>query len=88
MHLLRWTKQAVEQLAELTPSVAERIQEKMDWYASQDDPLSFAKKLTHPTEVLFRFRIGDYRAICHISRGKMCILLVLTVKHRKDAYRG
>jgi len=35
----------------------------------------------------FRFRIGDYRAIFAIDKsGKIQILMILNVKHRKEIY--
>lgn len=60
---------------------------KIDWFAESSDPLKFAKPLTDTkNRKLYRFRIGQYRAIITI-KGQVIILLVLAVKHRKDAYR-
>jgi mRNA interferase RelE/StbE len=35
---------------------------------------------------LWRYRIGDYRLICHIDDENRAVL-VLRVAHRKQAYR-
>jgi len=39
----------------------ERIAHKMRFYASQKDPIKFAKKLIDSREGEFRFRVGDWR---------------------------
>ncbi len=85
--LLQWTEQAIEQLHRLDSLIGKRIHAKMEWYASQDDPLVFAKKLVHPQATLFRFRIGDYRIICSVKHSEVHILFVIAVKNRKEAYR-
>jgi mRNA interferase RelE/StbE len=59
----------------------------MQWFAAQENPLSFAKKLTDPLLGDYRFRVGDYRVLVDIKDGKIRILVVLTVQHRKDVYR-
>ncbi len=33
----------------------------------------------------WRYRIGDYRLLCHIDDGKL-VILTLTVGHRRDIY--
>nr|WP_316369667.1 type II toxin-antitoxin system RelE/ParE family toxin [Candidatus Thiodiazotropha sp. CDECU1] len=35
---------------------------------------------------LWRYRIGDYRAICQIENDKL-VVLVLAVNHRRQVYR-
>ncbi|WP_158822990.1 type II toxin-antitoxin system RelE/ParE family toxin [Granulicella sp. S156] len=49
-------------------------------------PKSLAETLAGPLRGLWRFRIGDYRAICDIQEGKL-VVLVLEVGHRGDVYR-
>ena len=83
---LRYTAQAEKDLKYLPKTVADRILNKMDWYIASDDPLHFAKALVTPRQRLYRFEIGDYRAICRITNGEITILLVLPVRNRKDTY--
>ena len=45
-----------------------------------------AKALKGPLKGLWRFDIGDYRAICDIQ-GKRLTILVLDIGHRRDVYR-
>lgn len=79
--------------------IAERTLEKLDNEAKaqilkffrqrvtiSDDPRVLAKALHGEKAGLWRFRIGDYRAICDIQRGKV-VVLVLAVAHRKEIYR-
>ena len=54
--------------------------------AQHPDPKALAETLAGPYRGLWRFRIGDYRAICDIQDNKL-IVLVLEVGHRGDVYR-
>jgi mRNA interferase RelE/StbE len=83
---LRYTPQALRQMNDLPKRVAERIFDKMDWYIKQPDPLSYGKKLHDSAIGSYRFRIGDYRVIADLQGDQLSVLVVLTVKHRKDVY--
>lgn len=50
------------------------------------DPRHLAETLSGPLRGLWRFRVGNYRAICDIQEGKL-VVLVLEVGHRGDVYR-
>ena len=50
-----------------------------------DDPRSHGKGLTANRSGQWRYRIGDYRLICHIDNGKL-VILALTVGHRSEIY--
>ncbi|MBI4067966.1 type II toxin-antitoxin system RelE/ParE family toxin [Candidatus Kaiserbacteria bacterium] len=74
---------ADEQLEKLPPNIRERILSKIYFYASQPEPLSFAKRLFGYNA--YRFRIGnDYRAICEVDAGTLYVLLIVK---REGAYR-
>ncbi len=83
---LEYSHKARNELDHLPEAIADRIQDKMDWFAEQQNPLDFAKPLVGIQEKIYRFRIGDYRAICTIQSGVISILFVLAVKHRSQAY--
>jgi len=86
MHLL-YSQHALAELKTLSRNTADRITAKVAWYASQDNPLRFAKKLKPPFDDLYGFRIGEYRAIFEVdSRQKIAMLVILRIRHRKDAY--
>ncbi len=52
-----------------------------------DNPRSHGKGLTANRSGQWRYRIGDYRLICHIDDGKL-VILALTVGHRSDVYNS
>jgi len=50
------------------------------------DPRQFGKPLKGLKIGLWRYRVGDYRAVCQIQDDRSTVL-VLRVAHRKDVYR-
>jgi len=84
---LKLTQKAKKEFLLLEKTTQKRIAQKLRFYISQDNPLHFAKKLKDTNLGTYRFRIGDYRAIFDIDdNGKIIILLVLRIKHRKEVY--
>lgn len=51
-----------------------------------EDPRQLGKALTGDKGGLWRYRIGDYRAICKIEDDRL-VVLVLAVGRRRDIYR-
>jgi mRNA interferase RelE/StbE len=87
-HKLVYTKKAFSDLASLNKKDAKRILEKISYFCRQSDPLKYAKKLKNLRFGTYRFRIGDYRAVFDVdSKGRVHVLLILTIKHRKDIYK-
>ncbi|MDO8626419.1 MAG: type II toxin-antitoxin system RelE/ParE family toxin [Candidatus Magasanikbacteria bacterium] len=81
------SRSAENDLALLDQQMAQRIADKLHWFISQANPLYFAVRLRGTTK-LYRFRIGDYRAIFEINKeGIITILLILRIKHRREVYR-
>ena len=63
----------------------ERVIAKVEQYA--DDPASIAnqvKKLTGSDYL--RMRVGDYRVIFSTKRREITVMVVLRVRHRREAY--
>ena len=50
-----------------------------------DDPKRFGKPLKHELQGLWRYRIGDYRAVCQIQDERL-VVLVLAVNHHRNIY--
>ena len=50
------------------------------------DPRVHGKGLTANRSGQWRYRIGDYRLICHIEDEKL-VILALTVGHRREIYK-
>lgn len=53
--------------------------------ATEEDPCRFGKPLARALAGLWRYRVRDYRIICHIEDGRL-VVLVLRVTHRKEVY--
>ena len=56
-----------------------------DRIAPTEDPRVFGKLLQASFAGLWRYRIGDYRAICRIEDNRM-VVLVVRVAHRSTVY--
>jgi mRNA interferase RelE/StbE len=54
--------------------------------AESSDPRQTGKALRGDMGDLWRYRVGDYRIICDIH-DDLVTVLVLRVRHRKEAYR-
>ena len=53
---------------------------------NSDDPRKLGKALQGNFSGFWRYRIGDYRAICKIEDKKL-VILVIAVGQRKNIYR-
>ena len=51
-----------------------------------EDPTTKGKPLKANFSGLWRYRIGDYRAICRLENDAL-VVLVLRISHRKTVYR-
>lgn len=87
-YALMYTEVALRDLAALEKKTAKNIMKKLDFFVQTPNPLKFASPLKNYKEGEYRFRIGDYRAIFDTDNsGKIFILNILAIKHRKEAYR-
>ena len=62
--------------------IKEYLEEKV---AKLEDPRELGKALKGEFKELWRYRIGNYRAICEIQ-DKTITVLVVHIGHRKDVY--
>jgi mRNA interferase RelE/StbE len=83
-----YTESARRQLRKLDKQAARRILDFMDErIAAQKDPRNTGKALTGPMlGAYWRYRIGDYRIICDIQDGALCVL-VIEIGNRREVYR-
>lgn len=85
--LLIYADQALRYLETLDRPTVRRIVDKLEFYASQDDPLAPAKMLTGGLRGLYRYRVGEYRILFQKdTRGQVLVLDILRIGHRKDIY--
>ena len=54
--------------------------------ATKEDPRRFGKPLSGDLALFWRYRVRDYRMICHIEDDGL-LVLVLRLGHRKDIYK-
>lgn len=86
-HVL-YTNQAKTDLSRLPKAIVARLVKKVNYFSQQKNPLIYAKKLVNFSCGMYRFRVGDYRVIFDLNeKGTITILLILSVKHRKEVYR-
>jgi mRNA interferase RelE/StbE len=85
---IEYTETARKQLRKFDKQVARRILDFMDERISgQGEPRSVGKALTGPAVGQYwRYRVGDYRIICDIQDGALCVL-VIEVGNRKEIYK-
>lgn len=85
---INYTDTAKKQLKKLDRQVALRIVDFMDErIAGLDDPRSTGKALTGLLlGAYWRYRVGEYRIICDIQDGVLCVL-VIEVDNRKEVYK-
>jgi mRNA interferase RelE/StbE len=79
---------AKQQLRKLNKPAAKTIFDYLEQrIANLDNPRSSGKALTGPLGGLWRYRVMDYRIICEIQDGSLCILVV-TIGNRKSVYKS
>lgn len=83
---LRFKATAVKQLRMLDRGTASRVVNYLEALAALDDPMTRGKQLTGEYSGIWRFRIGDYRALCDIDKRTLTIL-TLEIGHRSKSYR-
>lgn len=86
--IINYTSAASKQLKKLDKSVALRLLDFMDQrVASAEDPRTLGKSLKGPKlGEYWRYRVGEYRIICNIQDGQVCIL-VIEIGNRQDIYK-
>lgn len=84
---LFYTKKAWSDLQGLNIAESRRIVIKLKYFIQQPNPMGYSKLLKGIYTGLFRFRIGDYRAIFNKdAKGNLTILTIIRIQHRKDVY--
>lgn len=85
--LVFYTASAKKDLNKLSEKDAKRVVLKIKSLTATN-PLSKAKYLSGIFEGLYRYRIGDFRAVFSFDdKGKLYIITILKIKHRKDIYK-
>ena len=84
---LRISETARRQLKKLDRSTAQTLLRYLNRVLVEaEHPTQRGQALTANLAGLWRYRVGDYRVICHIQDGEL-VVLVLQIGHRREVYR-
>ncbi len=83
MASVSWSQAALVDLDSLDRTIAKRVVEKVEWLGDNFDSV-VPDPLHGMLAGLYRFRIGNYRAIYAVRSG---VIYVEAIKHRSEAYR-
>lgn len=81
---IEFTKKAERELWRLDAVIRKRLQKKLAWYLSHEDPLVFADTLTDFELGEYRYRIGEYRVIFQVDKD---LIHITAIGHRKEIHR-
>jgi mRNA interferase RelE/StbE len=85
---IKFSETAVKQLKKIDKNTAKRITDFLrERIIATNNPRGIGKALTGPLGDFWRYRVGDYRIICDIQDGNLCVL-VLKIANRREAYRS
>lgn len=83
---IRVSEKADKALRKLDKNVSSRIIKELETISGLEDPRSRGKGLTGNLAGLWRYRVGDYRIVCHIEND-ILIVLVVDIAHRSKIYK-
>ena len=84
---IEYDRRVLKDMKKLDKSVQRQILDYFDeCIATSLNPRRFGKSLKSRFSGLWRYRIGDYRAICRIEDEKL-VVLVVRVGHRSRVYK-
>ena len=82
---IEWATKAVKDLRRLAARDRERIVAKIEQYATNPEALA-NQVVSLVGGEYFRMRVGNYRVVFAVERGRVVIMVVLRVRHRREAY--
>lgn len=83
---IEYADSVVKQLKKLDKQVARQILDYLhNNVAPLEDPQSLGKALTGQLSDFWRYRVGDFRLICHFENEAVTVLVVC-VSHRSSVY--
>ena len=82
---IEWGNKAIRDMRRLPARERERIIARIEQYAA--NPASLARQVVALTGGPYRrLRVGDYRVIFDVEQGHPANMVVLRVRHRREAY--
>ncbi len=86
MHRVKFTQDALDQIASLDKTAAQQILKKLRWLAENFDQATH-QPLTGTLKGIFKLRVGDYRVLYTFDKKEQ-IVFVHFVKHRREVYKA
>lgn len=83
---LEYSKSFHQAAKKLDHKILARTRKYLMEVAELPDPTLRGKALAGNLRGYWRYRIGNYRVICEIDRGKL-IVIAITIAHRREIYR-
>lgn len=78
-------KKQLAKLAKKNPQQAKRILDYLKELQTLENPRDRGKGLVGELSGMWRYRVGDYRIICHIDNGEL-LITALELGHRREIY--
>ena len=75
---------AKKDIQSLDAVIQKRIAKKLQFFMTQEDPLSFAKPLVSSKDGDYRWRVGHYRVVFDVRES---VIVLLRVQHRGEVYK-
>jgi len=83
--IVEWSVKALRDVRRLAPTDRQRIVAKIERYAEDTD--SLARQVTTLSGSNYkRLRVGSHRVIFSIERAEDARMIILRVRHRREAY--
>jgi len=83
---VEFSKIAVSQFSKFDKPTKKRIKGFITKLAMLHNPRHNGKFMQGEYSAYYRYRVGDYRLICHIEDNAM-LITVIKMGHRKDVYK-
>jgi len=83
MYSIVFSPRGNKDLLKLPKNIQIRIAKKVTYFASQNDPITFAKPLVNLPPLTHRFRVGDYRIAFYVKEET---IVIDRIEHRKEVY--
>lgn len=81
-----YSKKAQKQFDKLDNVIKKRIKNYTNGLETLENPRDKGSALVGNLSGLWRYRIGNYRLICHINDNEL-IILCLEITHRSETYK-
>lgn len=84
---IEWDEQAFKDLQQLDRQAQRNILRYLsERIEGSDNPRRLGKPLKGDKAGIWRYRVGDYRLLCHLE-DEVLVVLVVAVGHRREIYR-